>query len=521
MNLLARGAAETDPQGRPTFLPAMHSSGAVAATWEREADIGVLTRMVTPEEANSGLQYLHLARDWLVFATHKDVGVQDLTREQLRKIYSGEITNWLELGGHDAKIIVLDRPDHSSPKLALRKAVFGGDLVISEDAVVLERPGQMLVSLDSLEHSIGYASLPEILFKRPDVNVLSLDGVAPTPKNVEAGLYPLVRQIGLVIQPRPDAATMRFIDFAYGEEAEEIMRSHGYSPVLMNLVIATSPERIPLRQEERYRPLVAYLSKRLGDRTSVNLKHLSSYENLVEEFVRGEVNVAFFGSFAYAQVRARVGVVPVARPETAGNSEYRGLIFARKESGIREWEDLRGRSFSMIRDTTAGEIFPRVFLKRHGVSDYEKFLGKIVYAGSHDTSVRKVLSGEVKAGAAKDLVFDRLAEEDPRVLDELVIIAESLPVPENALVIRSNINIACISCHQQTEGGAASSGGNGLRDFDLAARLREELLGMDRTDEGRQALSALGADRFVETSDADYENLYGMIDELWAGSHPR
>jgi phosphate transport system substrate-binding protein len=515
VTLLSRGVVEVDEQPRPTFLPAMHSSGAVAATLEGEADIGMLTRMMTPEEQRSGLQYLHLARDWLVFATHHGVGVHDLTREQLRRIYSGEITNWKEVGGIDARIVVLDRPEHSSPKLVMRREIFGNELNVSEDAVVLERPGQMLVSLESLHAAIGYVSLPEILFKRLNVQVLGLDGVAPTPKNVEEGRYPLVRHLGIVIRPEPDARTMRFIDFAYGDDAKQILRSHGYSPVLMTLVVATSPERIPIRQEERYRPLVDLLSRRLGDRTSVSLKHLSSYEELVEQFLRGEVNAAFFGSFAYAQVRAQVGVVPVGRPEIDGDSEYRGLIFARKESGIRSWQDLRGRSFSMIRDTMAGEVFPRVFLQRHGIADHEQFLGKITYAGSHDTSVRNVLGGESEAGSAKDLVFRRLAQEDPRVLEELIVFAESPPVPENALVIRRDVNLACLNCHEQTQPRPAYGRANALREFDLAARLREELLSLDQSPEGRRALEALGADRFVATDDSDYENLYRMIDGLW------
>ena len=52
---------------------------------------------------------------------------------------------------------------------------------------------------------------------------------------------------------------MRFVDFAYGEIAERMMKGHAYSPILMTLVIATIPERVPIRQEERYRPLVNHL----------------------------------------------------------------------------------------------------------------------------------------------------------------------------------------------------------------------------------------------------------------------
>jgi phosphonate transport system substrate-binding protein len=455
-----------------------------------------------------------MARDGLVFATHRSVEVRNLTIDEIRRIYSGEITNWRELGGHAAEIVVLDRPDHTSPKIAVRKLVFGDDLEIVADAVVLERPSQMVVSLDSLENAIGYASLPEILAGSPDVNVLSLDGVAPVLQNVEENLYRLTRHIGLVFKPQPSRAVMRFVDFTYRNTAQHVMRSHGYSPVLMHLVIATIPERLAIKQEERYRPLVDYLSGRLGDWTKVSLKHLPRYDDLVAEFMRGEVNSAFFGSFTYAHAQATVGVEPVARPETAGNSWYRGLILARKDSGIESWEDLKGKRFAMIRDTTAGDIFPRVYLKRHGVDDHDEFFGEIVYAGSHDTSVRKVLSGEVDAGAAKDLVYARLAEQNPRIPAELTVLAESLPVPENALVIRADVHIACVSCHEKNRVDTGKEGENGLHDVALAAKLRRELLGLHETGEGREVLETFGADRFVETSDADYKNLYDMITEL-------
>jgi phosphonate transport system substrate-binding protein len=307
---------------------------------------------------------------------------------------------------------------------------------------------------------------------------------------------------------------MNFVNFAYQDRAQQLMRSHGYSPVLMTLVIATIPERTPIRQEERYRPLVDYLSGRMGDRTTVSLKHLPSYEVLVDEFKRGGANAAFFGSFTYALAKSRIGVEPVARPENDGNSWYRGLIFVRKDSGIDNWTDLRGKRFSMIKDTTAGDVFPRVYLKRHGVESLEGFFGGVVHAGSHDTSVRKVLSGEVEAGAAKDLVYARLGEEDPRVHEELKILAESRPVPDNALVIRSDIHIACISCHQKTRNSSSLARGSELDDLALGGRLRQALIEMDQSAEGRRVLELFGADRFVETTDADYEDLYDMIEEL-------
>jgi phosphonate transport system substrate-binding protein len=181
------------------------------------------------------------------------------------------------------------------------------------------------------------------------------------------------------------------------------------------------------------------------------------------------------------------------------------LIFARKDSGIRTWQDLQGKSFSQIRNTTAADLFPRVWFKRHGVEDPAGFLGELIDAGSHETSVNMVLSGEVDAGAAKDLVFQRLASVNPLVESELVVIAESQPVPDNALAVRRATHMICADCHQ---------GDGGPRDTSLRDRLSAALLALENEPEGKDILQAIGADRFVTTRDEEYANLYSMAAEL-------
>jgi phosphate transport system substrate-binding protein len=514
MNLFAREVTEVDSGMKLEFLPETHSAGAAAATHLGDSDIGVLTRGLRPEEESFGLKYLHMARDGLVFATHKGVTVDDITSDEVRAIYSGRITNWKDLGGRDQEIVVLDRPEHTSAKILLRTLLFGDDMRILDDAMVLERPAMMNVSLANVESSIGYTSLGEIVSNSLDIHVLSLDGTPPTLENVAHNVYPLARFIGLVIKTPPSRRVMRFVEFVYSTGGRDVMTANGYSPALLNLVIATIPERNVLRQDSRYRPLVEYLSSQLGSRTQVRLQHLPSYEILVDEFATGMANAAFFGSLTYALTRARVEVEPVARPEKDGMSWYRGLIFVRKDSNIREWRDLEGKSFSMIRDTTAGDIFPKVYLKRHGIRDADAFFGEIVLAGSHDTSVLKVLNREVDAGAAKDLVFRQMAAEDSRIDDELEILAESLPVPENAFVVRTNMDTSCFSCHERLDEESTPGSAQELSGRGLIVRLREALLRLDESPEGRQVLKSLGADRFLETTDADYENLYLMVREL-------
>jgi phosphate transport system substrate-binding protein len=502
--------ARLEPDLEIVFLPTTHARGNIAAVHTGDADVSVISRSLEPDEREYELEYLHLADDILVFASHRNTEIGGLSTEQILGIYSGEIHNWKEVGGQDAAIVVLDRPEHASAKRVVREKLLGPDLEVTPNATVLERPAAMNTSLDTVEGSIGYTTLGQIVWGNHDFNVLDLDGVSPTPRNVGAGRYTLALHIGLVIDRHPTRQVMRLVDFSSRDLARNVMSGRGFLPISMNLVIATIPETAVINQEDRYRPLVEHLSGALGPRTRITLRHLSSYEELLEEFRAGSVNAAFFGSFVYALTKASVELDPVARPERDGLSEYRGLIFSRKDSGIEDWRDLEGKAFSMIRKTTAADVFPRLYFKERGV-DMREFLGPIVLAGSHDASILNVLNGSVAAGAAKDLVYQRLAAEDPRIESELRILAESAPVPENALVVRRNVVFPCFGCHQGLDEDRS-----GLSDSpaDLPARLRDELLALSSSPEGRRALMRLGADRFVCTTHTDYDNLYVMLEEL-------
>lgn len=515
MKIIAGEYRRQNPGVEVEFLLETHSAGGVASAFEGGADIGVLSRTLTPEEAQYNMRFLHLANDILVFATHPSVTINNLSSRQIRDIYSGAVTNWRKVGGPNAVVAVLDRPEHTSPKIAVRELLFGKELLVSSQAISLERPWQMNESLRTVPYSIGYTSLADIIRENLSVNVLSIDGVSPNQANVESQKYMYFRPFGFVVGAAPSKDTMRLVNFIYSEEGSKIIENSGYAPVVMTLVIGTIPERSVLKQEERYRPLVRYLYERLGSRVRIRLKHLPSYEQVVDEFMAGKVNAAFFGSLTYAMAQSKVGAIAIARPEKDGVSQYRGLILTRKDSGIKGWEDLRGRSFAMIEATTAGEIFLKLNLKRHGVNSPEKFLGQIVYVGSHDDAILKVLNREVDAAAAKDLIFYKLAQEIPRLKEEIRILATGFPAPENALTIRKDTDIKCYNCHAQQGNKRGSAAGYHKGGWDnLETSLRQALLDLDKTEAGRAILEQFGADRFVGTTDEDYRELYESIREL-------
>ncbi len=186
-----------------TFLPPTHSKGGVMGVIKKEYDFGLVSRRLKPEEAHDGLHYIHFANDPLVFAVHNNVKVKNLSVEQIKQIYSGQITNWQQVGGDDIPVVVLDRPEHTSAKILMRKLLFGKDLKIVDNAINLERPPQMVQSLKVLDNSIGYTSLGEVIYFKKELSILQVDNVLPTIDNVTSGKYPYFRPFAWVLGPNP------------------------------------------------------------------------------------------------------------------------------------------------------------------------------------------------------------------------------------------------------------------------------------------------------------------------------
>ncbi len=247
-----------------------------------------------------------------------------------------------------------------------------------------------------------------------------------------------------------------------------------------HLVIGLVPEQNIFRQMDRYEPLAGYISKVMG--IKVDLKVLPQYGNLIKNFNSGKFDGAFFGSFTYVLAHAKLGVEVLARPESLdGVSTYYGMIFVRKDSGIKTSQDMLGKRFVFVdKATTAGYLLPLVYFSQHGIRNYKIFMKETYFAGNHEDAIYDVLEKRADIGAAKNTVYERLARSDARINDELRILETSPRVPENGLAVRRDLNP------------------------EIKTRLKETLLNMHTTPEGRTILRLLGALRFIETKDDDY-----------------
>ncbi len=249
------------------------------------------------------------------------------------------------------------------------------------------------------------------------------------------------------------------------------------------LLIGLVPEQNLFRQMERYQPLADYISDRTG--FEIKLTVFPRYRSAVESFSESRLDAAFLGSFTYALAHARLGLQVLARPERIdGTSTYHGLIFVRRDSMITSIEQMKGKRLALVdKATTAGYLLPLAYFRKHGFN-HRTELREIYYTGTHEDTIYDVLKGKADIGAAKNTVYERLADIDSSIQEKLVVLERSPAVPENALAVR--------------------------RDLDMPVKqlLAEVLLTMHNDEEGRKVLRQFGARRFIVTVDSDYLPVY-------------
>lgn len=153
-----------------------------------KTDIGNASRALKDGEKDSGAVENIVAIDGIAVITHTSNTVSDLTSQQLTDIYTGKITNWVDLGGADEAIVVLGREAGSGTRGAFEELLDVADQCAY--AQELDSTGGVLAKVASTPGSIGYVSLDVV---DGTVKALSLDGVEPTEENIVAGSYKLSR----------------------------------------------------------------------------------------------------------------------------------------------------------------------------------------------------------------------------------------------------------------------------------------------------------------------------------------
>ncbi|MBI4784011.1 MAG: substrate-binding domain-containing protein [Oscillatoriophycideae cyanobacterium NC_groundwater_1537_Pr4_S-0.65um_50_18] len=232
LNTLETAYAATANSTPTTLLEPSQSENIIAGIKQKLVDVGAISKTLNPKDNDGTLEFRVVAKDALLVATHHSVsGVTNLTTTDLQAIYSGTLSNWQQLGGPDAEIVVLDRPEDESAKRLLRQYYLGADLPNAANAVVLRKEGELIETLQSTPYSIGAFSLAYAFSHRLPVNHLKLNGVAPTSATLTTGQYPMKRTIGVVWHKDATEATQAFISYIFSPAGTDALERAGFAPI--------------------------------------------------------------------------------------------------------------------------------------------------------------------------------------------------------------------------------------------------------------------------------------------------
>lgn len=209
-----------------TYNPTGSGSG-IKAVQEGRCDIGLSSRDLKAEEKEAGLGATVLAYDGIAIVVNPENPVSDLSLETIAKIYTGEITNWNEVGGSDAGIVLIGREAGSGTRDGFES------ITDTEDACKyrqeLTSTGDVITTVSQNPGAIGYASVASV---KDTVKAVTVDGVAPTEETIKDGSYVVQRPFVLVTKidtPLSDAA-FKFFTYITSSDANEIIAGAGVVP---------------------------------------------------------------------------------------------------------------------------------------------------------------------------------------------------------------------------------------------------------------------------------------------------
>lgn len=170
----------------------------------------------------------------------------------------------------------------------------------------------------------------------------------------------------------------------------------------------------------------------------------TDYNGIIEALRAGKLDVAYLGPFSYvlASSVANVEAFAVAVTKKTGQSSYKSLIVARKDSGIQSLADLQGHTFAFVDPSSAsGHLFPKAGLQQAGF-DPATLFSRVLFSGSHDASILAVANKKVDAAAVADRILASAIAKGMVKQDDFQVVWTSRPIPESPMVWRKNLDPA-------------------------------------------------------------------------------
>ena len=205
------------------------SSAGITNAISGVSEIGMSSRDLKEEEVESGLNEVIIAYDGIVVVTHPSNKVKDLTIEQVKQIFTGEVTNWSELGGDDLEIVVVSREDGSGSRDAFQEIVEYSSGELIRNSIIASGNGNIKTTVANNKHAVGFISFEYI---DDSISTIDINGVEATAENVLQEKYRLSRPFLFVYKEgQLTEAGQQFIDFILSEEGQLIAAEAGAIPI--------------------------------------------------------------------------------------------------------------------------------------------------------------------------------------------------------------------------------------------------------------------------------------------------
>lgn len=223
---LSEAYMEENSDVKITYNPTGSGSG-ISAVQEGRCDIGLSSRNLKDEEAKD-LKGTVVAIDGIAIIVNPENPIADLTIDEIASLYKGEITNWEEIGGNDAPVVLIGREAASGTRDGF-ESITG-----TEDACKysqeLTSTGDVVQTVASNPNAIGYASLASV---KDTVKAIDVEGVTPTTETIQNGTYKVQRNFVFVTKKNKElqGVAKAFFDFATSAEADELIENAGAVPV--------------------------------------------------------------------------------------------------------------------------------------------------------------------------------------------------------------------------------------------------------------------------------------------------
>ena len=191
------------------------------------SQIGMSSRDLKDEE-KSELKEYQIAIDGIAVITNSANKVKDLTLQQVKDIYTGKITNWKEVGGADAEIVVVSREDGSGTRDGFQEIVGFESKDLTSNAQISDGSGNIKTTVQGNENAIGYISFG---YLDDSINAVKIGGVEPKEENVYNDKYPISRPFLLVTKGEASGDAKSFIDYILSDAGQKTIEKQGFMSV--------------------------------------------------------------------------------------------------------------------------------------------------------------------------------------------------------------------------------------------------------------------------------------------------